>query len=125
MTSYVQGYNSGDDTLLITPHAKGKKAVRCLDCHKQTPKEDLTKAFYWLAGNYEDLHYVPCAWQYQSQRDTYILRKMSHSCCLPGKTGGFPDGLEIKESEYCGVNCLQAAAPTSLSAQDAIRPRNV
>src|SRR5512135_1035482 len=53
MTSYVQGYNGGDSTLMITPHAKGKKAVRCLDCHNQTLKEDITKAVYWLTGNYE------------------------------------------------------------------------
>jgi hypothetical protein len=53
MTSYVQGYNGGDSTLMITPHAKGKKAVRCLDCHKQTLKEEITEAVYWLAGNYQ------------------------------------------------------------------------
>jgi hypothetical protein len=53
MTSYVQGYNGGDDTLMITSHAKGKKAVRCLDCHKQTLKEEITEAVYWFTGNYE------------------------------------------------------------------------
>lgn len=53
MTSYVQGYHGGDETLMITSHAKGKKTVRCLDCHKQTLKEDITKAVYWLTGNYE------------------------------------------------------------------------
>jgi hypothetical protein len=53
MTSYVQGYNNGDDALMVTPHAKGKKAVRCLDCHKQTFKEEVTEAVYWVTGNYE------------------------------------------------------------------------
>jgi hypothetical protein len=53
MTSYVQGYNGGDDMLMITPHAKGKKAVRCLDCHKQTLKQEITEAVYWFTGNYD------------------------------------------------------------------------
>jgi hypothetical protein len=53
MTSYVQGYNGGDDRLMITPHAKGKKAVRCLDCHKQSLKDNMAVAVHWLTGNYE------------------------------------------------------------------------
>jgi hypothetical protein len=53
MTNYIQGYKSGDSTLMITAHAKAKKAVRCLDCHNQTLKEEITEAIYWLTGNYE------------------------------------------------------------------------
>ena len=53
MTSYVQGYSSGDDALMITPHAKGKKSLRCLDCHKQTLKEEMTEAVHWITGNYD------------------------------------------------------------------------
>ena len=53
MTSYVQGYNGGDEMLMITPHAKGKKTVRCLDCHKQTLKDNIAVAVHWLTGNYE------------------------------------------------------------------------
>jgi hypothetical protein len=53
MTSYVQGYRGGDVALMITPHAKGKKVVRCLDCHKQTLKEEATEAIHWVTGNYE------------------------------------------------------------------------
>jgi hypothetical protein len=53
MTNYVQGYNGGDETLMITPHAKAKKTVRCLDCHKQGLKDNVTVAAYWLTGNYE------------------------------------------------------------------------
>jgi hypothetical protein len=53
MTNYVQGYKSGDDTLMITPHVKGKKTVRCLDCHKQTVKEEITEAVHWLTSDYE------------------------------------------------------------------------
>jgi hypothetical protein len=53
MTSYVQGYSGGDDALMITPHAKGKKSVRCLDCHKQTLKQEITEAVHWITGNYD------------------------------------------------------------------------
>jgi hypothetical protein len=53
MTNYVQDYNGGDDVIMITPHAKAKKPVRCLDCHKQTFKDEVTEAVHWVTGNYE------------------------------------------------------------------------
>jgi hypothetical protein len=53
MSNYVQSYNGRDDTLMITAHANGKKTVRCLDCHKQTLKEEMTEAIHWITGNYE------------------------------------------------------------------------
>jgi hypothetical protein len=53
MTSYVEGYHGGDEALMITPHAKGKDAVRCLDCHRQTVRETATEAWHWATGNYD------------------------------------------------------------------------
>jgi hypothetical protein len=53
MTSYVRGYKGGDKLLMITPHAKAKKALRCLDCHKQTLKDNMAVAVHWLTGNYD------------------------------------------------------------------------
>ena len=71
MKSHVQGYNSGDKTLMITPHATGKTvhsgdkplttapqvtgktALSCLNCHEQTIKQQATEALHWMTGNYE------------------------------------------------------------------------
>jgi hypothetical protein len=72
MKSYVDGYKSGDQTLMITPHATGKtllhsgnmtltttppktgeKAMSCLDCHEAKIKQQATEAVHWVTGNYE------------------------------------------------------------------------
>jgi hypothetical protein len=53
MKSYVDGYKSGNKSLMITMHATGKTALVCLDCHKPTIKEQLTEASRWITGNYD------------------------------------------------------------------------
>jgi hypothetical protein len=53
MKSYVEGYQSGDKTLLITQHSTGETVLSCLDCHKPTIKQQATEAFHWVTGNYE------------------------------------------------------------------------
>jgi hypothetical protein len=53
MTSYIDGYKGGDETLMITSHAKAKNTVRCVDCHKQTIREMATEGIHWLTGNYD------------------------------------------------------------------------
>jgi hypothetical protein len=71
MNSFVEGYRSGDKTLMVTSHATGKsilhngdqtltttshttgnKTLVCLDCHKPTIKEQVTEASHWITGNY-------------------------------------------------------------------------
>jgi hypothetical protein len=53
MKSYVDSYQGGDKTLMITQHSTGKTVLSCLDCHKTTIKQDATEAFHWVTGNYE------------------------------------------------------------------------
>jgi hypothetical protein len=52
MKNYVEGYGSGDKTLMITMHATGKTPLSCLDCHKPTIQEQVTEASHWIEGNY-------------------------------------------------------------------------
>jgi len=52
MQSYVDGYESGDKTLMITQHATGEKAMNCLDCHNPGIKEQAAEAVRWVTGDY-------------------------------------------------------------------------
>lgn len=52
MSSYTDGYYSGDKALLVTGHAKAKKAIACLDCHESTLAEQLGEASKWITGDY-------------------------------------------------------------------------
>lgn len=50
MDTYVEGYYSGDSTLLITTHANAGK--ECLDCHVPEISEQLTEGMKWIQGDY-------------------------------------------------------------------------
>ena len=52
MQGYVDGYLSGDKTLMITRHASAEKAMNCLDCHNPGIKEQATEALHWVTGDY-------------------------------------------------------------------------
>jgi len=52
MQGYVDGYNSGDKTLMITQHATGDKALNCLNCHNPGIREQATEAVHWVTGDY-------------------------------------------------------------------------
>jgi hypothetical protein len=52
MKSYVEGYEGGDKTLMITQHATAKNELRCLDCHNPGIKEQATEALHWVTGDY-------------------------------------------------------------------------
>ncbi len=70
MYKYVEGYKSGDKTIMVTPHATGKSVIHpenetlmaskvekggslnCLECHVPTIKEQLTEGSHWVTGNY-------------------------------------------------------------------------
>jgi len=52
MQGYVEGYQSGDKTLMITQHAKAEKSMNCLDCHDPGIKEQATEAVHWVTGDY-------------------------------------------------------------------------
>jgi len=52
MQGYVDGYQSGDKTLMITQHATGAKVANCLDCHNPGIEEQVTEAVHWVTGDY-------------------------------------------------------------------------
>lgn len=53
MKTYIEGYRSGDKTLMITQHATAKADLKCLDCHEQTVRQEATELLHWVTGNYE------------------------------------------------------------------------
>lgn len=50
MSSYVEGFTSGDPTLLVTTHVR--EGQECLDCHKATLGEQIAEAQVWVAGDF-------------------------------------------------------------------------
>lgn len=51
MDPYVEGYYSGDASLLVTAHAA--EGDECLDCHKPTIGEQVSELFVWISGDYK------------------------------------------------------------------------
>jgi hypothetical protein len=52
MDSYVEGYYSGDATLLVAAHEEAGE--RCLTCHEPTIGEQLAEVGTWVTGAYQD-----------------------------------------------------------------------
>ncbi len=52
MDSYVKGYQSTDETLLITKHSEGSAKLSCLDCHEPTMDQQLKEATSWVSGDF-------------------------------------------------------------------------
>lgn len=52
MKSYVEGYRSGDKTLMITQHASAKSALVCVDCHETKIGYDTVRGVRWATGDY-------------------------------------------------------------------------
>ena len=53
MNTYVQNYNGGDTTLLITKHAKNDSLnLKCVDCHESKIKEQVREGMHWATGDY-------------------------------------------------------------------------
>lgn len=50
MDSYVEGYYSGDASLLSATHEKAN--VTCLQCHESKIDEQVTEAAHWVTGDY-------------------------------------------------------------------------
>lgn len=50
MATYVEGYESGDDALLVATHAAAGK--ECLDCHEPTISQQVMEGTHWITGNY-------------------------------------------------------------------------
>lgn len=52
MDRYVEGYYSGDDTLLITKHAGA--GIECLECHHPGIETQIMEVTHWVSGNFYD-----------------------------------------------------------------------
>lgn len=53
MKRYVDSYQSGDRTLMVTAHAAGRTLLVCLDCHETEFKKDVARGVNWVTGNYK------------------------------------------------------------------------
>ncbi len=54
MDPYLKGFESGDESLLITTHAKGSPKLECLDCHIPTLDQQVMEATHWISGDFTD-----------------------------------------------------------------------
>ncbi|MEZ5072490.1 MAG: cytochrome c3 family protein [Bacteroidales bacterium] len=52
MEAYVADYFAGDSTRMITQHATGDTVFRCVDCHDQRLRQQLSEGVHWISGNY-------------------------------------------------------------------------
>jgi len=52
MNSYVENYYGGDTTVMITRHASGNASFRCVDCHDQRLKQQMSEGWHWVTGDY-------------------------------------------------------------------------
>lgn len=50
MDNYVEGYYSGDETLLSATHEQA--SVTCMQCHEPKIEEQVTEGIHWVAGSY-------------------------------------------------------------------------
>lgn len=51
MDPYVEGYQSGDENLLVTAHAD---RLACLDCHEPDTQQQIKEASAWISGDFSE-----------------------------------------------------------------------